>query len=60
MIIKIGSFGYLTIPVITFGGICFAFYTNYGALVGMILFFLAFGFYLQFTLTKLVNSSSVK
>jgi len=47
------------IPSITYGGILFSFYDKYGILCGIICFSIAFGFYLQFILSRMIQSTKV-
>ncbi|CAD8102073.1 unnamed protein product [Paramecium primaurelia] len=51
------SFWYIMIPSITYGGILFSLYYQYGILCGIICFSIAFGFYLQFILSRMIQST---
>ncbi|CAD8072326.1 unnamed protein product [Paramecium sonneborni] len=51
------SFWYIVIPSITYGGILFSIYDRYAILCGIICASLAFGFYLQFILSRMIQST---
>ncbi|CAD8075300.1 unnamed protein product [Paramecium sonneborni] len=54
------SFWYIILPNLTFGGILFSLYYNYEILCFMIAFSCCFGFYLQFTLKRMIKSKKFK
>ncbi|CAK64097.1 unnamed protein product (macronuclear) [Paramecium tetraurelia] len=51
------SFWYVMVPSVTYGGILFSLYYQYGVLCGIICFSIAFGFYLQFILSRMIQST---
>lgn len=53
------SFWFIVIPSVTYGGILFSLYDKYGVLCGIICFSTAFGFYLQFILSRMIQSTKV-
>ncbi|CAD8074876.1 unnamed protein product [Paramecium primaurelia] len=54
------SFWYIILPTITFGSILSSFYYNYDILCFIIALSCGFGFYLQFTLKRMIKSKKLK
>ncbi|CAK74691.1 unnamed protein product (macronuclear) [Paramecium tetraurelia] len=54
------SFWYIVLPNVTFGGILFSLYYNYDILCIMTVVSCCYGFYLQFTLKRMIESKKFK